>query len=163
MTEEQFIISKACPDLSRQLNFLDMLLRMGEEAEEVSYEVSSCSKKAAQGFGVWLASRNKKEETGIFPQMIPALFEHIYLDNCSRQASLKNITKSSLQDYLEKIEFNISQSEWDQGLNPYQAILDFYTFLEKAGYDGNLKRRKNAVNQIKRKITKKPMVSKEVH
>jgi hypothetical protein len=153
--ETEAVMAKQA-ELGHKLSFLDSLLSIGEEAYEIELEVNSCAQAASVLFFGWLMRHKFSHGAELLAQMVPFLFENVYLVNNARRRTLANAQKKDLQEIIALIEFNVTEKEWSGHLNPFDGLLLFYRFLDELGYPANLSRRERAIKQLRREIIKRP-------
>lgn len=149
--------------LLQELEFIDLLTSAGEGPDEIELLIKKASENYSKCFGIWLVAKRRLDQAEFFSQAVGPLLEHVYLYKCSRQASLAKVTKASLSEFLNCLDFSVDQTSWDAGVTPFQFILSFYEFLEAINYPANLKRRINAVKAIEKERPKHPVNNLKLH
>lgn len=151
---------QALEEARRQIEFIDSLVALGEEPYEIEYLVHRAAQINAFLFFGCLVERHISPAPELLMQMVEALFEHVYLVERRRRATLANASKTVLKDFICLVEFVTTKKAWDQGANPFDGLLNFYRYLEETGYRGsNVPRRERAVAELRRTIPKEPCTS----
>jgi len=143
----------------RQIEFIDDLVRMGEEPYEIEATVRNAAEVNAFLFFGWLMDHGQSAAPEVLMQMVEALFEHVYLVERPRRATLAAAGKPLLEEFIQLVEFVVSDGEWRRGANPFDGLLNFYRYLQAIGYQADLPRRERAVAARRRKLPKAPCAS----
>ncbi len=139
-----------------RLEFLDSLA-CTKYAPIDQTTVQQCSRVLVFLFFGWLVEAGRNQAPEMLAGMVQGLFEHLYLVNRGRRATLASATKPLLKEFIQLVEFVVSEKKWQQGVNPFDGILLFYRYLDSIGYKGaNVPRREKAIAELRRTMPKQP-------
>ena len=157
MTSETIASSPPkCSPAINTLRFLDELLKMGEEPDEISYYVGQSSEKCAGEFFVWLTSRGIQCPKELLKLLLLDLFQFTYLLHWSTRASIRKLSKAKLNDFLLPMRTEELENQ-DLLPSPNALIVMFFRYLSESGYDVDFDR---AARAISKKRVNSPRVIK---
>ncbi|MCC6221347.1 MAG: hypothetical protein IT291_08925 [Deltaproteobacteria bacterium] len=151
----------AIEDLRRKLEFLDDLIKIGEEPYEIENEVNSCAHMASVWFFGWLVNKGFDQPSQVLADLARDFVTFVYIyDDVPRprSRSLATISKNRLAEFVAFVEFAVTDEEWKNKHNPFDGLILFYEFLDEVvGYVGaDAPRRKRALEAIRRSSNKRP-------
>ena len=154
-------VAAAHGELCRELVFLDSLVAIGEQADEIESYVNAAGRQAGILFFGWLMTRKLSHGAEVLASMVPFLFENVYLIENDRKRTLEKVSKKFLQEFLSLVEFAVDEKDWNRHVNPFDAVLLFYQFLDEIGYPASFPRRERAIRELRRKMLKHPLIAKQ--
>ena len=143
--------------LAGKLNFIDQLIAMGEETYEIESEVNSVAHELSVIFFGWISHRGVEDGAEVIASMVRHFVQFTYLGFEERRPTIGTITKKQLMEFINHLEFAVSQEQWDGKINPFDGLSMFFEFLERIGYPVKRETRQRALVQIRRTVLKSPV------
>lgn len=136
-------------DIVDAAEFLDDLLRMGEELWEIGSMINELAVQCGRAFATWAQLRGVMLPPPLLTAFAGCFVEFIYIEKWKPHQSMKKTTKPLIREFLASFGEELIQ-DTDGPASPYDTLALFFRFLDDIGYPVDLQRLNRAVTALRR-------------